>query len=70
MRDWYLPAIMRGKDWPEINESLKALPPRDRMQAAWGIFSWLAKTRGTGFQRGSLELIIRRLMHGDFDFRA
>ena len=70
MREWYLPAIMRGKDWPETNDSLKALAPLDRMQATWGIFAWMAKTRGTGFQRGSLELILRRLLHGDFNFRA
>jgi flavin-dependent dehydrogenase len=65
---WYMPALMTGKVVPELKEALMAAPPLLRLRAMNDTAAWLKRM---GFKpRYIIEAIVRRLVHGGFDFRA
>lgn len=66
--EWYPPWLMTGKAAPYLKECLMAAPPVARLKAMSEIAAWL-KRLGYG-NRIAIELVLRKLLNGSFDFRA
>ncbi len=70
-KEWMLPAVMTGRARPELRETLFKLSPLMMLKVTRGILAWQA---GGGvvptLQKHSLEVMLRRLLNGDFDFRS
>lgn len=71
VREWSVPSIISGKVRPELRAYLKTVPPLKLVRLAAGLFAW--QRSGdivTNIVRDSIEVMIRRLLHGDYDFRS
>lgn len=71
MREWYLPAYIAGRAAPEITDVLRSVPLLDILRLMPRVLAWGLKTRAlAGLHKGTFELILRRLLRGDFNFRG
>ncbi len=70
-KEWMLPAVMTGRARPELRDTLLKLGPLTMLKVTRGILAW---QRSGGvvptLQKHSIEVMIRRLLNGDFDFRG
>ncbi len=70
-REWSLPDMISGKVKPEFREALFRLGALGLFKATRAILSW---QRGggvaPGLDRDSVEVLLRRLLHRGYDFRA
>lgn len=70
-REWSLLSLLTGGSRPELRRALSGLSPRDMLRFVRRILAW--QRRGgvaPGIDRDSIEVMLRRLLHGDFDFRS
>lgn len=70
-REWSLPALLMGRARPEFRQALRGVSPGDLLRLLHAILSW--QRRGgvaPGLQREYLETALRRMLHGDYHFRA
>jgi flavin-dependent dehydrogenase len=70
-KEWMLPAVMTGRARPELRDTLFKLSPLTMLKVTRGILAW----QNSGgvvptLQKHSIEVMIRRLLNGDFDFRS
>ncbi|RJP33104.1 MAG: NAD(P)/FAD-dependent oxidoreductase [Actinobacteria bacterium] len=71
MKEWHLPDVISGRSNPDVTRAIMALPPKDILRLMPKIFAFGIKHKAfPGFHRGNLELSLRRLLHGDFNFRG
>ena len=70
-REWMLPAVMTGRARPELRDTLLKLGPLTMLKVTRGILAW-QRSGGVvpSLQKHSIEVMIRRLLNGDFDFRG
>ena len=66
-----LPAVMTGRARPELRDTLLKLGPLTMLKVTRGILAW-QRSGGVvpSLQKHSIEVMIRRLLNGDFDFRG
>jgi len=70
-REWMLPAMMTGRARPELRDTLLKLGPLAMLKVTRGILAWQSSGGVVPtLQRHSIEVMIRRLLNGDFDFRT
>ncbi len=70
-REWSLLTLLSGGARPEFNRALSRLHLRDKLRFINALLAW---QRGggvaPGLGKGALEIALRRLLHGSYDFRA
>lgn len=70
-REWSLLTLLAGGARPELNQALNKLPLIDRLRFVKGVLAW---QRGggvaPGVSRDSIEVALRRLLHGSYDYRS
>jgi flavin-dependent dehydrogenase len=67
-RMWHTPSLMSGKAAPEFKESLMAASPMLRLRVMRETTGWL-KRFGYEYNFG-IEVTLRKILAGDFNFRA
>ncbi|MFW6114033.1 MAG: NAD(P)/FAD-dependent oxidoreductase [Actinomycetota bacterium] len=69
--EWSLPALMMGRAKPEFRQTLTSLQPLDIIRLTRAILAW-QRSGGVapGLEKEYMEVALRRLLHGDYDFRA
>jgi flavin-dependent dehydrogenase len=68
VREWHLPSIMTGKAAPMMKESIMAAPLTMRLRAMNELTAWI---KGFGYKNSdAFELMLRKSLSGDFNFRA
>jgi flavin-dependent dehydrogenase len=68
IREWHAPSLMTGKAAPYLRESLMAAPLPVKLKAMNDTYAWL---RRLGYKNWvQIELVMRKLLNGDFNFRA
>ena len=66
--DWYIPWLMRGKAAPFIKEAFMAAPLRAKIKATRDLMGY-QKSLGWKYSY-MFEIVMRKLIYGDFNFRA
>jgi len=70
-REWSLLTLLSGGARPEFNRALMRLSFKDKLRFVRGIIAW---QRGggvaPGLGKGSLEIALRKLLHGSYNFRS
>ena len=70
-REWSLLTLLSGGARPAFKRAFVRLPAMDKLRFLKGIIAW---QRGggvaPGVRRDSIEVMLRRLLHGDYNFRA
>lgn len=70
-KEWMLPAVMTGRARPELRDTLFKLGPLTMLKVTRGILGWQSSGGVVPtLQKHSIEVMIRRLLNGDFDFRS
>jgi len=67
-RMWHTPSLMSGKAAPEFKQSLMAASPMLRLRVMREMTGWL-KRFGYEYNFG-IEVALRKILQGDFNFRA
>jgi flavin-dependent dehydrogenase len=70
-KEWMLPAVMTGRARPELKDALVKQRPLTALKVTRGILAW-QRIGGVvpGLQKYAIEVMVRRLLNGDFDFRS
>lgn len=70
-REWSLLTMLGGGARPELNRALMRLSLLDKLRFVRGVLAW---QRGggvaPGIHRDSVEILLRRLLRGSYDFRS
>ena len=70
-REWSLLTLLSGGARPELNRALSRLPIMDRVRFVRGVLAW---QRGggvaPGVSRDSIEVALRKLLRGSYDYRS
>lgn len=70
-REWSLLTLLRGGARPELKRALARLSLAEKARFLRGVLAW---QRGggvaPGLNKGALEIALRRLLRGSYDFRA
>jgi flavin-dependent dehydrogenase len=70
-REWSLLTMLSGGARPELNRALMQVPLKDKLRFVKGVLAW---QRGggvaPGINRDSVEVLLRRLLRGSYDFRS
>jgi len=70
-REWSLLSLLSGGSRPELNRALGRLPIMDRLRFVRGVLAW---QRGggvaPGLDRDFIEVALRRILRGSYDYRS
>jgi flavin-dependent dehydrogenase len=70
-REWSLPAMLTGRARPELRRALSNLSPLEVLHFTKAMLTWQRKGGiSPGLDKSSVEVLLRRLLHRDYDFRT
>lgn len=70
-REWSLPDMLTGRARPELRKAMLSLSPMEVLRFTRAMLAWQRKGGvAPGLDKGSVEVLLRRLFHRGFDYRA
>lgn len=69
-REWHPPSLMAGKGWSAqvLKENIMAAPPMMRLRTMNDLMGWMKRT---GYKNSfAVEMMLRKLLSGGFNYRA